>query len=118
MYLHEIGLKNLRVQAFTPSDHLWSAFPSPKPPQPLNQAPPGAQQLALPDFLKVPHFEQAMTLPLPEVMSRVLTDMVVGVLAMRTRSGICPDTSFLGVHACRGIDPDDPPNMSFLLAFE
>ena len=34
---------------------MYSAFASPPPPHILNQAPPGAQQLSLPDFLKVPH---------------------------------------------------------------
>ena len=79
---------NLRVHAFTPSDHVCSAFLLPEPPQLLNQEPPGAQQLTLPDLLKVPHFEHVIIRPMAEVMSGVLTDVAVGVLTMSSRSGI------------------------------
>ena len=47
---------NLRSHAFMPSAQLWSTFSLIELPQFLNQAPPGAQQLTLPDFLNVPHF--------------------------------------------------------------
>ena len=79
---------NLRVQACTPSNHVCSAFPLAEPPQLLNQEPPGAQQLALPDFLKVPHFEHAIILVIAEVMTGVLADVAVGVLTISSRSGI------------------------------
>jgi len=52
----------------------------PAPPQFLNQAPPGAQQLTLPDFLDVPHFGHFIVLAIVEVMA--------GVLIMSSRSGI------------------------------
>ena len=38
-----------------PSAHVWSNFLSPAFPQLLNQAPPRAQQLLLPDFFVVTH---------------------------------------------------------------
>ena len=44
------------LQAQMPSDHVWSTFVFPASPQFLNQEPPRAQQLSLPDFLVVPHF--------------------------------------------------------------
>ena len=44
----------------------------PAPPQFLNQAPPGAQQLTLPDFLNVPHFGHVIVLAIVEVMAGVL----------------------------------------------
>ena len=53
---------NLRLQASTPSDHLWPTFLLPALPQFLNQVPPGAQQLTLPDFLNVPHLGHAIVL--------------------------------------------------------
>ena len=45
-------------QAWTPSPHVWSNVVSPTSPQFLNQEPPRAQQLSLPDFLTVPHLGQ------------------------------------------------------------
>ena len=44
------------VQACMPSNHVYSAFAFPALPHFLYQAPPGAQQLRLPDFLLIPHF--------------------------------------------------------------
>ena len=77
---------DLRLQAFAPSDHLWSAFLL--PPQFLYQAPPGAQQLALPDFLNALHFGHAIALV--EVMTSVLvlTGVVIGTRTISSRSGI------------------------------
>ena len=43
------------LQAWMPSLHVWSNFVLPAFPQLLNQAPPRAQQLRLPDFLLAPH---------------------------------------------------------------
>ena len=43
------------LQAWMPSAHVWSKFVSPTSPQFLNQAPPRAQQLPLPDFLVATH---------------------------------------------------------------
>ena len=79
---------NLRAQAFTPSDHLCSMFLLPDPPQFLYQAPPGAQQLTLPDFLNAPHFGHVLILPITELVTGVLADVVGSVLAMSSRSVI------------------------------
>ena len=43
------------LQAWKPSDHLWSSFVAPAAPQFPNQEPPRPQQLALPDFAMMPH---------------------------------------------------------------
>ena len=58
-----------------------------------------------------------------EVMADVLTDVAIGVLAIRSRSVIGRrDTRFLrlvaGGPTIPGIDPDEPVNMPLLLAFE
>ena len=79
---------NLRVQAATPSNHMWSTFWLPTPPQFLNQAPPGAQQLILLDFVNVPHLGHVIGLAIVDVMLGVLTDVVIGVLTISSRSGI------------------------------
>ena len=50
---------NVLSQAWMPSIHVWSTCVSPTSPQFLNQAPPRAQQLRLPNFLTVPHLGQA-----------------------------------------------------------
>ena len=47
------------LHASTPSTHVWFTFALLASPQSLNQAPPAAQQLLLPDFLKYPHLEHA-----------------------------------------------------------
>ena len=78
---------DLRSQAFTPSNHLCSTFLLPAPPQFLNQAPPGAQQLTRPDFSNVPHFGQLIVLAIVEVTAGVLTDVVIGVCSISSRSG-------------------------------
>ena len=89
MLSHIIAL-DLRLQAFTPSDHLLL----PSPPQFLNQAPPGAQQLTLPDFRNIPHLRHVITRWPAEVIDGVLviggvlTDVLVGVLAMSSRLGV------------------------------
>ena len=57
------------------------------PPHFLNQAPPGAQQLYLPDFLNVPHFGHAIVSAIVEVMLGVLTDVVIADLTISSRSG-------------------------------
>ena len=79
---------NLRLQAATPSNHLWSKFSLRAPAQFLNQAPPGAQQLLLPDFSNVPHLGHGSVLAIAEVMmAGVLTDLAIGVLPISCRSG-------------------------------
>ena len=79
---------SLRLQAVTPSNHLWSTFLLRAPPQFLNQAPPGAQQLCLPDFVNVPHLGHVIVLAIVEVMAGVRTDVAIGVLTISSRSGI------------------------------
>ena len=96
-------------------------FLLPDPPQFLYQPPPGAQQLALPDFSNVPHFGHAIALL--EVMTsvRVLTGAVIGAPAISSRSGSGRRDTFsrvvVKVHTCDDMDPNEPANMSFLLAF-
>ena len=77
---------NLRLQAATPANHLWSTFLLRAPPQFLNQAPPGAQQLFLPDFSNVPHLGHLIVLAIVEAMAGVLTDVVSGVLTISSRT--------------------------------
>ena len=120
---------HLRLQVSTPSNHLWSAFLLPAPPQFLYQAPPGAQQLTLPDFSNVPHLRHAI------VFSGVLIDVVLDVRAISSRSNIGGRVTYsrvsctvgggrvnngvsADVHTVRGIDPYELRNMNFLLAFE
>ena len=113
----------LRLQASTPSNHLCSAVLVPAPPQFLYQAPPGAQQLALPEFLNVPHFGHVIPL-LDDVVTSVLvfTAVVTGAPSIRSRSelGRCDiyGRVVVKVHASDDIDPYEPVNMAFLLAFE
>jgi len=71
------------LQASTPSNQLWDTFLSPAPPQVLYQAPPGAQQLTRPDFLNVAQFGHIST---AEAMSGVVSDVVIGVLAICHRA--------------------------------
>ena len=108
-------LLHLRAQAFTPFAHLRASFLPLTPPQLLNQAPPGAQQLILPDFQNVPHFGHIIERSTVEVTARVL----VGVRTKSSRSGFDLVTSLgIDVHAVCDIEPEERPNMSFLLAFE
>ena len=79
---------NVRLQAATPSNQLCSTLLLRAPPQFLNQAPPGAQQLFLPDFANVPHLGQVIALAIVEVMPGVLADVAIGVLAISSRSVI------------------------------
>ena len=117
---------DLRSHACTPSIHLCSTFLLPAPPQFLNQAPPGAQQLARPDFSNMPHFGHIIVLALVMVTNGVL----IGVLRMSSRSGfgrrdtyrrvlfLTGSVRFPGVHASRDIDPGEPENMSSLFALD
>ena len=95
----------------------------PTPPQFLNQAPPGAQQLTLPDFLNVPHLGHIIALAIVEV--RILID--VRIISSRSRNGrrffvtgctISGPGAGAGAHVVFDIDPDEPANMPILLAFE
>ncbi len=75
------------ADASTPSNHLCWTFLLPVPPQFLYQAPPGAQQLTLPDFSNVPHFEHIIVLAIVEVMAGILTDVAIVVRNISSRSG-------------------------------
>ena len=92
------------------------------PPHFLYQAPPGAQQLILPDFSNVSHFGHVILLL--EVIASVLvmTDVVIGARTISSRPGIGRrDAYWRGVakvHTCDDIDGNVLANMCFLLAFE
>ena len=77
---------DLRLQAPTPSNHLWPAFLLLALPQFLYQAPPGAQQLTLPDVLNVPHFEHVVSMLMTSVL--VLIGVVNDARTISSRSGI------------------------------
>ena len=77
------ALVTLLLHAWTPSNHVCLNFASPAPPQFLNQAPPGAQQLARPDFANVPHFGHIILPRIVEVKASVL----IVVLTISSRSG-------------------------------
>ena len=137
VYLQYVQLNvGLLLQASTPSVHVWPTFALPMPPQVLNQAPPGAQQLVLPDFKNVPHFEHVIILAIIEVGVEVLTDVVIGVRTISSRPGIGrpgrrdtysgTDRRVMRRYDCGGrvshtifeIDPGEPTNMSSLFAPE
>ena len=118
----------LRLQAWAPSNHPYATFLLPRPPQFLYQAPPGAQQLALPDFLNVPHRAHVIA-SVVEVMGSVPTEMLTGVLRMSSLSGIGRRDTYSRVncvltgvgtdaHTRRDIDPYESTNIFVLLAFE
>ena len=99
------------------------------PPQFLNQAPPGAQQLLLPDLPNVSHLGQAIALAIIELTPGVMTDVVIGVLTISSRSGnggrdassrVASVVNGVGVdvHSVCDIDPDVPANMRVFIAFE
>jgi hypothetical protein len=70
------------LQVCTPSDQLCSTLLLPNPPQFLNQEPPGAQQLTLPDFANLPHVGHVVVSSIFE-----MTDAVVLDLTISSRSG-------------------------------
>ena len=97
--MHHALALNLRMQAATPSDHIRPTFLLPAPPQFLNQAPPGAQQLTLPDFRNVPHFGHFIvpgtTLP---TRSRFIGNII----------GTGRRVAYSCLHPVRDIEPGDP----------
>ena len=109
---------DLRLQAFTPSNHLRLAFLLREPPQFLYQAPPGAQQLTLPDFKNVPHFGHVTVLAIVGVIVGVPTNEVIGVRIISSRSGIGWRRVGDAVHSVCDIDPGEPANMRSLLSIE
>ena len=120
---------DLHLQASTPSNHLWPTFLLPAPPQFLYQAPPGAQQLALPDLWNVAHFGHVISFLELEVMAGVLvvTGVLIDTPTISSRPGIGRRDGYrrdgyrravVDVHTCDDIDPNAPVNIAFLLAFE
>ena len=71
----------LPLQACKPSNHVCST--SPPLPQCLNQAPPGAQQLSLPDFLMVLHLEHME--PIAATVVTVVAEVGMRVLCLRKK---------------------------------
>ena len=66
----------------------------------------------------MPHVGHVMVLAVVEVKDGVLTDVLIGILSMSSRSGIGRRdiywrVSCMGaeVHTVRDIDPDEPENM-------
>ena len=107
---------NLRLHVATPSNHLCPTFFLWVSPQFVNQAPPGAQQLLLPDFVNVPHLGQVIV-------------NALGVLAISSLSGDGGGDGWssgpfvvsgvdAAVHTASDIDPDEPSNMRSCVAFE
>ena len=95
----------------------------PLPPQLLYQAPPEAQQLTLPDFLKVSHFEHIFLLEGALASALVLTGVEIGArtsFSSRSLDGrrVTYWRTIPEVHTFRDIDPRDAVNMAFLLAVE
>ena len=72
------------LQACTPSTHVYSVLELRLVPQFLNQAPPGAQQLRLPDFLMVPHLEHMEPIVFVTVVA-VTADVVMWVLRQKKK---------------------------------
>ena len=69
------------LQAWMPSAHVCSNVESPASPHFLNQAPPRAQQLRLPDFLVVPHLGHPVLLLLGADVLVVVSSVPVVVSA-------------------------------------
>ena len=92
----------------------------PAPPQFSNQVPPGAQQLTLPDLLKMPHCGHAIVSGFTEPIAGVPTGAVIDVLATRSRSanGRRKFAYSVGGQSLHSTDPDEPSKMSTLLAVE
>ena len=69
----------------------------------------------------MPHFGHVTVLAIIEMGVEVLTDVVIGVRKISSRSGIDRRvTCWVGGcgHAVSEIEPGEPTNMPFLLAFE
>ena len=69
------------LHASTPSNHVCSKFESPGFPQFLNQAPPPAQQLSLPDLLLVPHLGHTIAGSIFDVVAGDMGEEVETVVA-------------------------------------
>ena len=71
-----------------PSFHVCSKSESPVFPHLLNQAPPPAQQLSLPDFFSVPHLGHVLEGVVVAVTVVVVTVVVVAVVAVVLAEGL------------------------------
>ena len=105
--MHLPSTLHLHLQASTPSSQLCPTLLLPAPPQFLYQAPPGAQQLARPDFVNVPQFAQLL---LAEVMPELVSALMIGVLAFPHCANHLPCDDAL--QTVRDIDPEQSLNMS------
>jgi len=82
--------------AWMPSSHVCSKFSA--FPHFLNQEPPEAQQLGLPDFVLVPHLEH--TRPIAVVIGSVVTDDVCAPAVVDSRPIVVVMDSAVSLHAC------------------
>ena len=80
------------LQAWMPWNHVWSNFESPRSPQFLNQAPPEAQQLSLPDFSRVPHLGHAPSMAIFEVLVAVVLAVGASGVGVPVAVGASKDT--------------------------
>ena len=121
--MHMPSALDIPLQASSPSNHLCSTFLLAEPPHFLYQAPLGAQQLTLPDFSNVPHFEHVSVSAIVGVRNGV----VLAVLVMSSRSIIGRRDTYrrvfcivasvgAEVHTVCDIDPNEPENILALVA--
>ena len=80
---HALATLNLHLHVSTPSNQLCPNLLLPELPQFLYQAPPGAQQLARPDFLNMPQCGHVI---LAKATPGVVNAMPIGVLAISHRA--------------------------------
>ena len=73
----------------------------------------------------MPHFGHAVVLRIVEVKAKALTTVVIGMRAISSRSGVGRCVAYgrvvgvwVAAHTVSEIDPGEPANMNFLLAFE
>ena len=117
MHLHPLTL-GLPLQASTPSSQLCSNLLLPPPPQLLYQAPPGAQQLARPDFWNVPQIGHVV---LFEATPGEASDVAFGAFGAchraspRSGDDISSDDKS---HTTLGIDPYESSNIRSWVAVE
>ena len=119
------SVASLPLQACRPSIHVCSTFALPPLPHILNQVPPGAQQLTLPDFAKVPHWghvigditTDAATVDEVDVVYTACIALFKLVMGVDDKLLIAVD-DVVPVHSVRGIDPGEYTNILFFHAVE
>ena len=112
MCVHPSSL-HLHLQASTPSNQLWSNFLLLAPPQFLYQAPPGAQQLARPDFVNVPQFGHIV---IGEAASSVVSEGAIVVIVIGDSHLASHRWGFDAPHCVVESPPDEPSKVWFLVA--